>query len=72
MKLEQNIGKMDRVLRIGISSLLIYISLIDTEFISDPLSSGILAFLGLGNLFIALIRFCPLYALAGINTCKLS
>ncbi len=72
MKLEQNIGKLDRILRIGISSVLIYISLIDTEFIADPVSSGVLAFFGLANLFVALIRICPLYTLAGINTCKLN
>jgi len=71
MKFEQNIGQLDQVLRIGISSALIYISLIDTEFVADPLSSGILAFIGLGNLFVALVRMCPLYTLTGLNTCKL-
>jgi len=72
MKLTQNIGQLDRVLRIGISMALIYISLIDTEFVADPLSSGILAFFGLLNLFVALVRLCPLYTLTGINTCKLN
>jgi len=72
MKFEQNIGKLDRILRIGISSALIYISLIDTDFIADPLSSGILAFIGLANLFVALAGFCPLYTVASINTRKLS
>jgi len=72
MKLVQNIGQLDRILRIGISSILIYISLIDIEFVADPLSSGILAFIGLGNLLVALIRICPLYTLVGINTCKLA
>jgi len=72
MKFEQNIGLLDRILRIGISSILVYISLIDTEFIADPLSSGILAFIGLANLFVALAGFCPLYTVTGINTRKLS
>ncbi len=72
MKFKQNIGQLDSILRIGISSVLIYISLIDTAFVADPLSSGILAFAGLGNLLVALIRICPLYTLTGINTCKLS
>jgi len=72
MKFEQNIGKLDRILRIGISSALIYISLIDTAFIADPLSSGILAFIGLANLFVALVGFCPLYTVTNINTRKLS
>ncbi|WJW75914.1 DUF2892 domain-containing protein [Thiohalobacter sp. IOR34] len=72
MKLKKNIGPMDQILRIGISSFLIYITLIDTTFIADPVSSGLFAFLGVGNLIVALIRFCPLYALVGINTCRLS
>jgi hypothetical protein len=72
MKFEQNIGKLDRILRIGISSALIYISLIDTAFIADPLSSGILALIGLVNMFVAMAGFCPLYTVTGINTRKLS
>ena len=70
MRLEKNIGLVDQVLRIGISSFLIYISLIDTEFISDPVASGIFAFLGIGNLIVALVRYCPLYAVIGVNTAR--
>ncbi|HFD81568.1 MAG TPA: DUF2892 domain-containing protein [Gammaproteobacteria bacterium] len=72
MKLERNIGRLDQALRIGISAVLIYISLIDTSIIEDPMSSGILAFVGIGNLLVALVRICPLYTVAGINTCRLS
>ena len=72
MKLERNVGRLDQLLRIGIGAVLIYISLIDTSLIEDPLSSGILAFIGIGNLVVGLIRICPLYPLVGINTCRLS
>ncbi len=72
MKFIHNIGRLDRVLRIGISAILIYVSLIDTDFIADPLSSGILAIFAIGNLIVATVRVCPLYTLVGINTCKLT
>lgn len=71
MKLGKNIGTLDMILRIGISGFLIYISLIDTQFISDPFSSGVFAVLGVVNLIVALIRYCPLYSLIRVNTCKL-
>ena len=72
MKYIRNIGTLDRVLRIGISAILIYISLIDTRFIADPISSGILAIFAIGNLIVAILRICPLSTLVGINTCKLN
>ncbi len=72
MKYMHNIGTLDRILRIGISAILIYVSLIDTNFIADSLSSGILAVFAIGNLIVATVRICPLYTLVGINTCKLN
>lgn len=71
MKLAKNIGILDMILRIGISAFLGYISLIDTKFVADPISSGVFAVLGLANLIVAVIRYCPLYARIGLNTCKL-
>jgi len=72
MKIVRNVGNLDQVLRLGISAILFYISLVDTEFVADPLSSGILAFIAVGNLVVATVRFCPLYTLVGINTKKLN
>lgn len=72
MKLGKNIGRIDQILRLGVSAILIYISLIDTGFIADPFASGVVAFIGMGNLIVALARICPFYSLVGINTCKLS
>jgi len=67
--MEKNIGRIDQILRTGISMGLIYIGIIDKAFIKDDFSSYIIGALGIINLLIALIRFCPLYAFAGINTC---
>jgi Inner membrane protein YgaP-like, transmembrane domain len=64
----KNIGRFDQILRIGISLSLIYIGLIDEQIIPDPLSSYIIGGIGVLNLIIALVRFCPLYVATGINT----
>lgn len=63
-----NIGRFDQFLRIGISAGLIYIGFINRTLIDDEFSSNIIGTLGVINLVIALIRFCPLYVVAGINT----
>ena len=65
-----NVGRLDQILRIGISLVLIYIGFIDTGFIQDSLSSYLVGAVGLLNMLVALVRSCPLYSLAGINTCQ--
>ncbi|VAW60121.1 hypothetical protein MNBD_GAMMA08-1924 [hydrothermal vent metagenome] len=66
--MKKNIGRIDQILRTGISIGLIYISLIDKAFIRDDFSSYIIGALGIISLVIALIQYCPLYAFANINT----
>ncbi len=65
-----NVGRMDQILRIGVSLILIYIGFIDKEVIYDSLSSNVIGGIGVVNLIVALLRSCPLYILAGINTCE--
>jgi len=68
IRMVKNIGRFDQILRLGISFGLVYIGLIDKEFIQDPLSSYIIGTVGVINVVIALVRFCPLYVVTGINT----
>lgn len=70
MRLQRNIGTFDMILRLGISVIMLYLGFIDRGIIDDALSSNIIGALGVLNLVVALIRHCPLYSLAGINTCK--
>jgi len=70
IRIDKNIGRFDQILRLGISFGLVYIGLINEEFIQDPLSSYIIGITGIINVIIALIRFCPLYVVTGINTCS--
>ena len=65
-----NVGRLDQVLRVGISLILIYVGFIDSSLIEDSLSSNIIGTIGVLNLIVALSRFCPLYVIAGINTCQ--
>ncbi len=67
--MKKNIGRFDQLLRIGISAGLIYIGFIDGQIVHDRLSANIIGTIGILNLIVALVRFCPLYIAAGINTC---
>jgi len=71
MQIEKNIGILDMVLRTGLSAGVIYAGFIDTDMIADTLSSMIVGTIGVFNLAVALVRFCPLYVIAGINTNKI-
>lgn len=68
MSLNKNIGRLDQVLRGGIGILLIYLGFISGA-ISDPFASNIIGGIGVINIFVAMIRVCPLYSVVGINTC---
>mgnify|MGYP000938754049 CR=1 FL=1 len=67
---EINMGLLDQLLRIGISLLLLYVGFIDETLIKDSLSSNVIGIMGTVGLFLALLRFCPLYLLFGITTCS--
>ncbi|GMQ88092.1 MAG: hypothetical protein BMS9Abin08_1315 [Gammaproteobacteria bacterium] len=66
--IKMNLSKFDRVLRISIGLMLVYIGFIDTALIGDAYLAGMLGILGLVNLGAGVIAYCPLYRLAGINT----
>lgn len=67
--MKKNMGRLDQILRIGISIVLIYSGFISDDIIHDELSRWIVGGIGVASLIVALFRFCPLYTLAGISTC---
>lgn len=69
MHINCNIGGFDRFLRIGISLLMIYLGFFNDAIISDNTAGTILGIFGSASMLIALIGFCPFYALIGFNTC---
>ena len=65
----KNMGHLDQFLRFGISLVLIYSGFIDDSIVHDSLSRWIIGGIGVASLIVALLRFCPLYTLAGVSTC---
>ena len=68
ISIPKNIGRIDQLIRIGISLNMVYFGFIDLSLIQDEFSATLIGILGTLNLIVALIRFCPLYAAAGIST----
>lgn len=60
--MKANVGTIDRVVRILVGVLLIALTL--TGII------GLWGWIGLVPLATGVVRFCPLYPLLGISTCK--
>lgn len=66
----KNLGVLDRVLRTGISAILLYLAFIDDKIVTDAYVAGLLAFMGIANLVFVVIGNCPLYTAIGFNTCN--
>ena len=60
--MEQNIGLIDRSVRIGVGLLLIVLAFIGTI--------GAWGFLGVIPLVTGIASVCPIYSLFGIQTCR--
>ena len=60
--MKANVGTIDRVLRILVGALLIALTLTGTI--------GLWGWIGLVPLATGVVRFCLLYPLLGISTCK--
>lgn len=68
MRLEKNVGSADRVLRLGVGMLMIYLGLSDNVLIQDQLACVVLAAFGVVVLLSAIVGACPLYGLAGFDS----
>lgn len=60
--MKANLGQIDRVLRIVLGLVLIALSLMGTI--------GWWGWLGIIPLITGLMKFCPIYRLLGLSTCK--
>lgn len=68
MKIKQNLGVLDRILRIGISVAFIYFGFFDNPLVTDPTAGIILGLFGVGNMIVALVGNCPMYTLINFST----
>jgi len=69
--MEINVGSADKIIRIVVGAALILLSLLSsfTIFQGSGLKYGAIA-VGAILIVTALFKFCPLYRLLGIRTCK--
>ena len=68
MNLNQNVGRLDQLLRSGIALFLVYIGFIDTSLLGDNVTATLVGIFGVLNMIAAVLGWCPVYQLAGINT----
>ena len=61
--MQANVGGIDRTLRIMIGSLLLLVSMTSN-------ASGLWGVLGMIPIVSGFMRFCPLYSIIGVSTCK--
>lgn len=64
-----NAGKLDRLLRTVIGVVLVYFGFINTGLIGQAVLTTLIGIFGIINLVVAVTGVCPVYTLAGINTC---
>ena len=66
----KNLGRIDQILRLGIGAVMIYLGFVGNSLVTDRLTAMILGVAGIMMVFFSLVRSCPMYHLAGINTCR--
>jgi len=65
--MKQNVGTIDKVLRIAIAAIMAYLYF--SETVTGTL--GIVALIiGVAALITSAVGFCGLYSIIGVNTCK--
>ena len=65
MKLESNLGKPDKIVRIVFSAIVIILFFLD---VINGVLAGVLVSLSLILVVTVLFSFCPLYQVFGVNT----
>lgn len=66
--MKRNLHNIDMAIRIMIGVALIYVGFIDTSYIENSTIRILIGVFGAVNIVAALMRSCPIYALAGIST----
>ncbi len=68
--MKKNVGVIDMVIRLILSIGLFYIGFFANPIISAGVPQTIIKYIAFIPFLTGLLRFCPLYALIGIGTCK--
>lgn len=67
--METNEAKVERIFRIVMGPILIYVGMF--QILTTSVLTYVIALFGLIMLITGIIGYCPLYTIIGINTCKI-
>ncbi|MEH6727086.1 MAG: DUF2892 domain-containing protein [Hyphomicrobiales bacterium] len=66
-----NVGSVDRIIRFIVGAVLIILPFLSSSaFLSGPVMAWLLPLVGVVLIATAFLRFCPIYKILGIKTCK--
>ena len=65
----KNVGRLDQIIRLSISSGMIYAGFVNETLIQDKFSSILLGIIGIVLMYTVVMRSCPMYILVGWSTC---
>lgn len=66
-----NVGSIDRTIRLVAGFILIILPFLSSSaFLSGPIMTWFLMAVGLILIATAILRFCPIYRVLGVQTCK--
>ncbi|MDH5573792.1 MAG: DUF2892 domain-containing protein [Gammaproteobacteria bacterium] len=70
--MRRNLGTVDRMIRTGVSIVMIYIGFFNSTLLSDALAGMVLGVFGGMSLLVAIIGNCPFYTMIGLDTSQRS
>ncbi len=66
-----NVGSLDRIIRLVAGFFLIILPFLSSSaFLSGPIMTWLLMIVGVILIATALLRFCPIYKVLGVKTCR--
>lgn len=68
MAFQRNLHYIDITIRLILGITLIYIGFLDTSIVANGIIRILLGVFGIVNIIAALMRYCPVYKLAGLST----
>lgn len=68
MKIVINVGRIDQVMRLVLSALMIFFGFFSNALIVDDIAGILLGSFGIFIFLTAIFRYCPLYLLIGFDS----
>jgi Na+/pantothenate symporter len=68
MRIQRNLGPLDRTLRFGLSAIFVYFGYFNHSVITDLVAGALLGTAGVILFVVAAVAWCPFYQLIDFNT----